>query len=36
MIWGDVPNNSQEGPTGLAERTAEEKVDNVLLYMLNT
>jgi hypothetical protein len=36
MIQGDVPSNSQEGPTGLAERADEEKVDNILLYMFNT
>jgi hypothetical protein len=36
MIQGDVPNNPQECPTGLTERTAEEEMENVFLYMLNT
>jgi hypothetical protein len=35
MIQGDIPSNSQ-GLAGLAERAVKEKVDNVLLYMLNT
>jgi hypothetical protein len=40
MIQGDVPNNPQESPIGLTERTTErtteEEMENVFLYMLNT
>jgi hypothetical protein len=36
MIQGDVPSNTQEGPARLAERAVEKKMDNVLLYVLNT